>query len=249
MPTRLDFGRIIPGILIVLVGLGLLAVLLLVALFSFLFFFVPGSGDVLRASVDLLVVPLVLFVAGALSILSGVSWWGTGRKGWFAGVSNARAAEDRISIGGRVGEIVGVVISALILLFLYANQARGVAFFTSSFGATAEFYFYGPMITGMAISVARALYGRRNPIRPLDVIQALFLAASAFWLLSVFPLDFTHLGDMFPPSIRFIFSWIPNLLGRLLFLFAGVVSLINAAYTATLYFVVRGRLRSSPASL
>lgn len=130
----------------------------------------------------------------------------------------------------------------LVLLFLYENQLRGVAFFTASFGAAEQFFFYGPLITGMVLSLARALNGRRNGIRPFDSLNALFLAAAAFWLLSVFPFDFRHFADMFPTSVKFLFEWLTNDIGRFLFFIAGFFAVINFAYTAFLYFVVRGQL-------
>jgi hypothetical protein len=242
MPTRIDLGRVIPGVVLILVALAVFAVLLGVAVLAFLFFFVPGSGDILRAALGLLVVPLVIFVAGVLAVATGVSWWRPGGRGWFSGVARARAAEDRMHLGQRIGELVGVGISLLIISFLYANQARGVAFFAPSFGPSAEFYFYGPAITGMVLSVARAVLGRRNALRPLDAVQALFFAAASFWLFSVFPFDFTHLADLFPSSIAFMFAWIPNWLGRALFLFAGLASLLNCAYTIAMFARVRARL-------
>jgi hypothetical protein len=239
---RIDFGRVFPGLLLLLSGLVLLVILVLIAAVAFLFSFVSGAEVVLEAALDLMLLPAFLIAAGIIAILTGVSWWGKGGVGWFSGIARARALEDRMKISARVGEVVGVVISVIIFLFLYENQLRGVPFFTSGFGDLAQLLFYGPLFTGMALSLARAAYGRRNDLRPLDAANELFLAVAAFWLLSIFPFDFGHFGDMFPGSIQFIFGLLTNEVGKFLFVIAGVGALINSVYTLSLYTGVRGQL-------
>ena len=242
MKFRIDFGRVFPGLILLFSGLLLLVVLILIVVVAFLFSFLAGSGTVLGIALELMLVPVVLIAAGIITILTGVSWWGKGGEDWFSGIAKARAMKDRMRLSERVGEVIGVVISIIIFLFLYENQLRGVAFFASKFGGNAQFFFYAPLFTGMALSLTKAVYGRRNGIRPLDSLNSLFLAVAAFWLLSVFPFDFTHLGDMFPTSIQFLFQWLTNNIGRALIILAGVASLTNCVYTALLYFSVRGQL-------
>ena len=94
----------------------------------------------------------------------------------------------------------------------------------------------------MILSFLRAINGRRNAIRPLDCLNMLFLAVAAFWLLSAFPFDFTQFGGMFPSGVQFVFGWLNDDIGRVLFTLAGLVSLVNVAYTGFLYSAVRGQL-------
>lgn len=84
----------------------------------------------------------------------------------------------------------------------------------------------------------------RNGLGPFDALNALFLAVAAFWLLNVWPFDFTRLGDLFPSTIQFMFAWLRNWMGQGLFLLAGVASLFNFVYTSALYASVRGELAS-----
>lgn len=249
MRIRVDFGRIFPGLVLFFLGLVLLVVLALVALVAFLFSFVAGSGGVLEAVLELTIIPALLIVAGIVTMLTGVSWWGAGGESWVAGVAKARALEDRMRVSARVGEVVGVAISLIVFFFLYENQLRGVAFFTSAFDLQAAFYFYGPLFTGMILSLARAAYGHRNGIRPFDAVNALFLTVAALWLLAVFPFDFTHFGDMFPTSIQFLFGWLNNGVGRVLFILAAFGSSINFVYTTVLYLSVRHHLHASHSTL
>jgi len=242
---RIDFGRILPGLIMLITGLFLLAVLVIVAIVAFLFSFLPGWGAAAGEVLEIMLVPVLLIAAGVIIILTGVSWWGKGGEGWLSGIGRARALRDSVDLSSTVGEIIGVAVSAVVFLFLYENQLRGVAFFTSNFGDLAQFFFYAPMFVGMALSLARAIYGHRNAIRPFDAFNALFIAVAAFWLLSVFPFDFTHFRDMFPKSIQFLFGWLNNDIGRVLFAIVGIASLINFVYTSFLYSAVRGQLQIS----
>jgi hypothetical protein len=182
-------------------------------------------------------------LSGGIIMFSGVSGWGSlGAHGWSSGLVARRARKDRLRASERVGEVIGVVVSVFFFLFLYENFLRGVPFFTSAFGPSEQLLFFGPLLSGVLISLLRAIHGRRNALRPLDVLQAIFWAVAAFWLLSVFPFDFTHFPEMFPASIRFAISWVSNDLYAFLLLLAGIGSIANAAYTAVLYSLVRGSL-------
>jgi hypothetical protein len=242
MKVRVDLGRVVPGLIFFLAGLLILFLLAIIAAVAFLFSFNPTAEWVLQGVLELTLIPALFIAAGVVTILTGVRWWGKGGTGWLSGVAEARARVDQMTIGQRAGELVGVGISLIIVLFLYANQLRGAAFFKPDFGATAQFYFYAPPIAGMALSFARAVYGRRNPIRPLDCVLAAFTAVAAFWLLSAFPFDFSLFGEMFPPSIQFLFWWVGDWAGRTVLFLVGVASGLNFIYTAVLYAAVRSRL-------
>ena len=243
MRVKIDFGRILPGLLLAVAGLIILVILVLVAVVAFLFSFISGFGGVAAAAVALLLVPAVLIAAGVVTVFTGVSWWGEGGGGWFHTVAARRATKDVLRVGERAGEVIAVIIAIIILLFFYENQLRGAAFFAPSFGGTAEFFFYGPLAVGTGLSLVRAIYGRRNAIRPLDCLNALFLAVASYWLLTSFPFDFAKFGEMFPSQIQFIFGWLTDDIGRLLLTLGVAISTINMIYTAVLYSAVRGQLR------
>lgn len=241
MKVKIDFGRVLPGLLLAVAGLLLIVVLLIVAVVTFLFSFM-GFGGVATVALELLLIPTIFIAAGVITVITGVSWRSRGGDGWFVGWAGRRAMKDRMRISERIGEVFVVVISLIVFLFLYENQIHGVAFFMSSFGTLAEFFFYGPLFVEVVLSLARAMYGHRNAIRPFDCLGGFFLAAASFWLLSAFPFDFAQFGMMFPPSIQFIFGWLTDDIGRILLALGGVLSLLNAFYTAVLYSGVRGQL-------
>ena len=180
MRYRIDFGRIFPGLVLFLVGLALLCLLALGVVILYFFSFLAGAAGATAFILELMIVPALMIAVGVITIITGVSWWGKGGVGWMAGIAKARARADRLRLSARVGEVIGVLITAVIFLFVYENQLRGVAFFTSGFGLTAQFLFYAPLFTGMALSLARAFYGRRNGVRPFDSLNSLFLAIAAF---------------------------------------------------------------------
>ncbi|HUI85679.1 MAG TPA: hypothetical protein VLY21_00795 [Nitrososphaerales archaeon] len=244
MRFKIDFGRVVPGLLVLLLGLILLVVLVLVAVVAFLFSFLPGWGTLPGTILQVMLVPAALIVAGVITILTGVTWWGKGGEGWFTGIARRRAFEDPISLGETAAEVVGVAVAVLVFLFLYENQLRGVAFFTPAFGSLEQFLFYAPMFVGMAVTIARAIYGRRNAIRPFDALNSLFIAVSASWLLSVFPFDFSHFKDLFPSSIQPAFGWLNNDIGRLLFALVVIGSLVSFIYTLVLYSSVRSQMHA-----
>jgi hypothetical protein len=248
---KIDLGRIFPGILVLLIGVLLFFVWVVLALVSFFFFFLPGLQGIFYIALNLLVASLVIMAAGILVILSGTSGWMSGGsqggvsgegEGWFSGVVGRRLSKDRLRLSERAGEIIGVIFSLWIGLFLYENQLRGVPFFTPSFGQFEQFLFYGPLVVGAFISFIRAAYGRRNALRPLDVMQGVFWGVSAIWLLYVFPFDFGHFPDMFPSAIRFALTWVSDDVYRLLLAIAGIAGFASALYDSVLYSAVRSRM-------
>jgi len=239
LTVRVDFGRVVPGIVLIVGALVSIAILGVVATVSYLFSFISFWNGVLQVSLMLMPIPALILALGVVVTVTGVSWWG----GWWGSSwASVRAAQDRLRISQRVGELIGVGVTLIVFSFLYGNQLRGAAFFTSQFGFEAQFLFYAPLFTGIVLSLGRAFYGRKNAVRPLDSVNALFLAFAAFWLLSLFPFDFTQFGSLFPAGVQGAFFWLNNDIGRALFLIAGVCSVINFLYTAVLYVAVRSEL-------
>jgi hypothetical protein len=147
--------------------------------------------------------------------------------------------KDRLNFPERVGECIGVAFIVLMLLFFLENQVQETGFFTSKFGSTESFLFYGSALFGVVEDSARALIGRRNPVRPLEVIGALFWALASYWFLQVFPFDFAHFPDLLPDAIKFLFWWLTNYVARLILLIGVVAGLLEAIYTTWLYVTVR----------
>jgi hypothetical protein len=238
MTIRIDFGRIFPGLVLLLVGVGLFALWLVLVFVSFFAFFVPGLGGIFYVALDILVSSFVLMGVGGLVVLAGTSgWWTRSSVTW--GRHGSVWDRDRMMPGQRGGEVVSVFISFLVLLFFIENQVKGTGFFTSRWGPTEEALFYGTWMVGAIVSLARAAVGRRNPVRPLDALYGAMLAVTALWLLHVFPFEFAHFPDLLPGFMRFAFTWISNPIGRVFLVLGAIGGFASMLYNAVVYAVSR----------
>jgi len=248
LTIKIDIGRVIPGLLVFLIGVALFVLWFLLAVVSFFLYFVPSLHGVFFVVLDILVASLVLMAGGALMMLAAASGWRTvDDHFWFDDRSRHRASRDRMKAGERAGELFGLLISVLVVLFFVENQVRGTGFFTSKFGPLEELAFYGSAFVGFLVSIARATVGRRNAVRPLVIFQSGVLVVSSFWLLSVFPFDFPHLLDLLPNAIHPAFFWVTNPVGWVAILLVGLGSTASFLYNSVLYFTVQARLNSNPA--
>ena len=238
MTIRVDFGRIFPGLVILLIGVGFFVLWLLLVFVSFFAFFVPGLSGIFGIALDILIASLVLMGVGALIIFGGVSgWWRQSETQW--GRYGSRAARDRLNPGQRSGEVFSVIISFFILLFFYENQVKGTGFFTSNFGPTEQALFYGTWVVGAVVSLARAVVGNMNPVRPLDAFYGLMITVTAIRLLTVFPLDFSHFPDLLPQAVRFAFFWLNNSVGAIILVLGAIGGFVSMVYNAVVYSLSR----------
>ena len=238
MTIRIDFGRLFPGLVILLIGVLFFVLWLLLVFVSFFAFFVPGLGGIFYFALDILIASVVLMGVGALIMLAGTAgWWSRSTVTW--GRHGSVWDRDRLNPGQRSGEVFGVIISFLILLFFIENQVKGTGFFTSRFGLTEQALFYGTWFVGAAVSLTRATIGRRNPVRPLDALDGALIAVSALWFLRVFPFDFAHFPDLLPSFIRFAFAWISNPIARVILVLGAIGGFASMLYNAVVYAVSR----------
>lgn len=147
--------------------------------------------------------------------------------------------KDRLKLSERVGEAFGIIVIALVVLFFREHQIQNTGFFTPRFGLTESYLFYGSALFGVVTGSARALIGRRNAVRPLEVFGALLWASASYWLLQVFPFDFSHLPDLLPDTIRFLLWWLTDEVARLLLIIGVIAGAVQAIYTSWLFFAVR----------
>ncbi|GEM_PF-567950 len=247
MTIRIDFGRLFPGLVILLIGVLLFVLWLLLVFVSFFAFFVPGLSGIFYLALDILVASIVLVGLGALIMLAGVrGWWSQSSVTW--GRHGSVEDRDKLDPGQRSGEVFSVIVSFLILLFFIENQAKGTGFFTSRFGPAEQALFYGTWLVGAVVSLSRAAVGRRNPVRPLDALYGAMLVVTALTLLRVFPLDFAHFPDLLPKVIRPAFFWLTNPVGAIVLVLAAIGGFASMLYNVVVYAVSRSRSWADDAS-
>jgi hypothetical protein len=163
-------------------------------------------------------------------------------ENWFARRAEAEAKKDIISYSERVGNIAGVVVGFLIVLYFVAHQMWSTGFFTSKFATLEMLLFYGALMYGIFSAALKALFGRKNLVRFFDVFGLIFVAVAFTWLFMVFPFDFAYLADVLPSFLRFLLQWISNDIVRVLMVLGIIVTLVMAIYTAMFYVLVRREL-------
>jgi len=132
-----------------------------------------------------------------------------------------------------------VVAMLLVLGFFAFHQLAGTGFFVATFGSWEMVCLYGPILVSFAAPIIRALSGRKNPARPFEVATNLSLALGSLWLVIVFPFNFSHLADVLPDAIRFIFSWITNDIGKAVLILQVIIGTVAALLTTFKYLSVR----------
>jgi hypothetical protein len=110
--------------------------------------------------------------------------------------------------------------------------------------------FYGVLILGMVPPFLRMFLGRRNKVRPVEIICNLFFIVATTYLLWVFPFDFGHLPDLLPTNLQFILDWITNDIAMWFMGIIIVIVTIVTVWTAFLYIAVNDwQRRNSTAPL
>ena len=158
---------------------------------------------------------------------------------WFGRTARTAVLKDEMKLSERTGEVAGIVVTVLTVFFFVAHQVWNTGFFTAGFGPFETVLFYASISFGIVTGTARAVLGKRNKIRPLDVSGYILAALFCFWFFTVFPFDFTRFGDVVPLLLGFLISWIPGLLVKVLLFIGGVGAVAGAVYVTALYFRVR----------
>jgi len=163
-------------------------------------------------------------------------------KNWFTRHAEAEAKKDIIPYSERVGNIVGVVVGLLIVLYFVAHQTWSTGFFTSKFDTLEMLLFYVSLMFGIVSTTLRGLFGRKNLARLFDIFGLLLATVAIAWLFVVFPFDFAYFADVLPGFLRFLLKWISNDIARALMVLGIIVTLVMTIYTAILYVFVRREL-------
>ena len=155
------------------------------------------------------------------------------------------ALKDKMRPSERVGQLAGVVIAIIVALYFTVLYTSNSGFFTSEFGTTEAIIFFGIAYFGIIPGLSKALFGRKNITRPLDVILSTSLLIATIWFLSNYPFDFSHLPDALPSSLKFMVSWVSDDLVKALMVLVVVVSFFVIPYTILLFLGVRKKLSRS----
>lgn len=168
-------------------------------------------------------------------------------ESWTKRMAKKQADRDRLRNGERIGELFAALVISLIGSYFISLQVDKTGFFTPSFGTLDAVLFYGTMFFGIVPALGRALFGRRNAIRPVDFVGSVLFIVSASWFLTHWAFDFSHFADGLPQSLRFIISWVTDGLAQALLAIALALTVLVAIWTALQYYIVRQELKARKA--
>lgn len=147
----------------------------------------------------------------------------------------------------RMGQLIGIFFIMAFLAYFAALRTESTGFFTSEFTALGAFMFFGGGAYGIVPTLIRFMTGRKNPARLLDASGSMFIAVASAYLLIVFPLEFSHLGDLLPNALESLVEVITNDIARILLTIATVASPVIGFYNIILYIAVRKKLSAQSA--
>jgi hypothetical protein len=149
------------------------------------------------------------------------------------------ADRDVLALSERIGQFAGVVIGLLFAWYFLDLYDSGSDFFTSDFDGLDAVLFFGIAFLGVVPGLIKAIVGRKNVVRPLDVALSVTILFGLAWFLYSFPFDFANLSEGLPESLRFLLDWIGNEEAKAIMTIGLVVNLILIPYTIALFFGVR----------
>jgi len=147
------------------------------------------------------------------------------RKNWFDRRAEAEAKKDIIPYSERVGNIVGVVVILLVVLYFLEMLL-----------------FYVSLMFGIVTTALRGLFGHKNLARLFDIFGLILATVAIAWLFVVFPFEFAYFANVLPDFLRFLLQWISNDIARVLMVLGIIVTPVMAVYTAIVYVLVRREL-------
>jgi hypothetical protein len=153
---------------------------------------------------------------------------------------------ELLTPAARIGELAAMVALLILAAFFAMHQLGNTGFFRASFGPFEALCLYGPIAVALLPLILRATTGRRSVGFLPEAAANITLALGTLWLLIVFPLDFTHLMDLFPWWNRELFTWVTDDIGRMLMIFQVVVMPITAAVNLWRAVASRRHTAASP---
>jgi hypothetical protein len=166
-------------------------------------------------------------------------------ENWFVRRAEAEAKKDTLPFSERVGNVVAVVVTILVILYFVAHQMWSTGFFTSKFDSLEMFLFYGILIYQIFPTVLKALFGHKNFARLFEIFGSVFGTLALIWFFVVFPFEFAYFADVLPNFLRFLLQWISNDIARVLMVLGIIAAPVMTIYTTILYVLVRRELSKS----
>ncbi|MDD1769834.1 MAG: hypothetical protein LUO79_01995, partial [Methanomassiliicoccales archaeon] len=78
----------------------------------------------------------------------GIRLEGQTKRGWFDAHAEKEAKRDRIRMGERISNLIGLALTIVVLWFFGAQLTSNTGFFTSAFGTGDQILFFAWIVVG-----------------------------------------------------------------------------------------------------
>lgn len=154
-------------------------------------------------------------------------------------VNENNKSNDLLSPARRWSGLYTVGLMILLLLFFAIHQRQNTGFFTDKFKLPEMVALYLPIMLSMVAPILRMVQGRAEPAHLVEGVYDVCLALGSLYLRNIYPFSFTHLADVFPPTIQIGLSWINDNIGRLILLLQVIIGFLSALATFGGYYTER----------
>jgi energy-coupling factor transporter transmembrane protein EcfT len=154
-----------------------------------------------------------------------------------------KSGGNTLTSARRLSSIFSVGLTILLLIFFGIHQKDHTGFFTSKFGSPEMVALYLPILISLMAPIMRIAMGTLDPARLVEAFSDLCLGAGSLWLRLTFPFDFTHIAEVFPPTIQVGFGWLNDNVGRFILLLQIIIAFISAFATVVSYLTEHGMIK------
>ena len=165
-----------------------------------------------------------------------------GESNWMRKQASDAVKKDIIPRSEKIGQVVGMAFIVVFVGFFVKHQTDSTGFFTSEFGTAETIIFYTAVLFGFVTGSAKVIVGRKNRVRPIELVGNLLWIVASIWLLIVFPFNFAHLADVLPEVLQPLLDWISNDIARILLVVGAIGGFIALFFTTMLYLFVGRKL-------
>lgn len=158
---------------------------------------------------------------------------------WFTQQVGKEASREALSIGDRVGEMIAIVCTVIVIAFFAIHQTRPTGFFTDD---TAPTLVYLVLVVGVIPPVLRFVTGRRNFARLFEALGMAVFLVVGLYLLITFPFDMDRFAQPLWRWLEFVLDWIPEWLAKAFLVIGVVASVFFSPYTYMLHVSVKEKL-------
>jgi hypothetical protein len=157
---------------------------------------------------------------------------------WLHSKARQEATKDRLKTVDVMGDGIAMAAIAIVIAYFVNSQMSNSGFFTDRFGDLEAFIFYAVAIVGFFPPALRLVLRKRNAVRPVDIVNSIFVIVAIIYLVNAFPFDFEYLASGLPSFVQSAVSWLTNDLAKMLMAFGVAVAALVTAWNLLIYLAV-----------